>query len=125
MDVTPLIPVGRQIIQSYSENGFKVSGEIYQTPIIVTAEKTFIWAEHISIEQLSFENFEPFIEEFQHYDVHLFGTGSISVFPPETVIKELKQQNVMLDIMDTGAACRTYNVLMAEDRRVAAWLLIP
>jgi len=58
-------------------------------------------------------------------DVLLLGLGArVRPIPPE-VRSALKQAGIVIEAMDTGAACRTYSVLLAEDRRVAAALLPP
>jgi uncharacterized protein len=57
-------------------------------------------------------------------DVLLIGTGAKQVFPDPAVVAALHVARIGFEIMDTGAACRTYNVLLGEDRRVAAALMI-
>jgi uncharacterized protein len=57
-------------------------------------------------------------------EVLLIGTGVRQVFPAAAVFAALHARRIGFEVMDTGAACRTYNVLVAEDRRVAAALLI-
>jgi uncharacterized protein len=122
MDVTPLIPQGQQIIQSYNANGFKVSGVVHSGAIIVLPEATEIWtAENFS--GLSLENFSTLIERSREIDVVLLGTGAKMEFFAPSLKKALKGKGLMVEAMDSGAACRTYNVLMAEGRRVAAALL--
>ncbi len=122
MDITPLIPEGRQIIQSYGLNGFKVSGHRFDKGVIVTPEKSWLWTNK-SADQLDLDDFASVLSKADQYDVCLFGTGKSTLFPQAGLIKDLKAKNLKPDIMDTGAACRTYNVLMAEDRRVIALLL--
>ena len=122
MDITPLIPEGRQIIQSYGPAGFKVSGQRYETGIAVTPENTDIWTKK-QLNDLSIDDFMSILEKADSYDVCLLGTGAVSVFPESSLLKELKSKGLKPDIMDSGAACRTYNVLMAEGRRVIALLL--
>jgi len=56
--------------------------------------------------------------------VLLIGTGARQAFPPATVLAPLHRARIGFELMDTGAACRTYNLLLAEDRRVAAALII-
>ncbi len=56
--------------------------------------------------------------------VLLIGTGSQLVFPPIEIYGHLIQQNIGVEIMDTSAACRTFNALSAEDRHVVAALII-
>ena len=57
-------------------------------------------------------------------EVVLLGTGSTLRFPPPRVTRALAEAHVGLEVMDTAAACRTYNILMAEGRRVTAALLV-
>lgn len=123
MDVTPLIRKGTQIIQSYSGGGFKISGQSYDGPVIIRPDRTLIWNVE-NKEHLRFDDFAPFLEEGRGaFDVLLLGTGSRLRFPPPDLRKALKEAGVSPDTMDTGAACRTYNVLAAEGRLVAAALL--
>jgi len=57
-------------------------------------------------------------------DILLIGTGATHVFLPVEIYGELINQGIGVEIMDTSAACRTYNVLSAENRRVVAALII-
>ena len=70
-------------------------------------------------------NFRLLREVFQTSyspSVLLYGTGKNTSLIPEIEKEFVREQNCVLDIMNTGAACRTFNVLCAEDRRVAAVL---
>lgn len=122
MDVTPLIPEGRQIIQSYGAGGFRVSGVTYTDPIIVLPTETLSWQTH-AYTDLTAEDFAPLALMAAEIDVVLFGTGARGEFFPPKLRGVLKEQGLTVEAMDTGAACRTYNVLMAEGRRVAAALM--
>jgi uncharacterized protein len=57
-------------------------------------------------------------------EVLLLGSGVRQVFPPHELLARLYAARVGFEVMDTGAACRTYNVLVGEGREVAAALLI-
>jgi uncharacterized protein len=57
-------------------------------------------------------------------EVVLIGTGAKLRFPPSALLRPLIAAGCGFEIMDTGAACRTYNILMGEGRRVAAALLM-
>ncbi len=120
MDVTPLIPVGRQIIQNYRAGGFRISGKDYSGAVIVLPERTLKWPASAPLSLSSFDALKSLSAEI---DVFLVGTGSGQEFLPPALRQSLKEQGVNIDVMDTGAACRTYNVLMAEGRRIAAALL--
>lgn len=57
-------------------------------------------------------------------DILLLGTGQKQHFPPLSLLKPIIQAGKTVDVMDTAAACRTYNILMSEGRRVAAALIV-
>ena len=123
MDITPLVPEGRQIIQGYSAGGFKVSGSNYQGPIIVLPTATKSWSAADKFDALDEKDFEILAANADDLDVVLLGSGAKGEFFPPTLRAKLKGKGLIVETMDTGAACRTYNVLMAEGRRVAAALL--
>ncbi len=56
-------------------------------------------------------------------EIALLGTGASQQFPRNNLVTEFASRGIGLEIMDTAAACRTYNILMAEGRTVAAMLL--
>ncbi|MAQ71015.1 MAG: hypothetical protein CL565_02360 [Alphaproteobacteria bacterium] len=119
MDVTPLISSDKQIIQTYSEAGFKISGKIYDSSVIVFPTRVTKWSPP-PLAEIKPNDLE--IPGLRDLDVILLGTGKNMSFPPASFRKVMKEQGIHLESMDTGAACRTYNVLMAEGRRVAAAL---
>lgn len=57
-------------------------------------------------------------------EVLLLGTGARQVFPEPALLAPLAAAGIGLEVMDTSAACRTYNILMAEGRRVAAAIIL-
>ena len=75
------------------------------------------------MDDLTLESLDPVKEADPAVEVLLLGVGSKNALVPSTLRKALRVAGIVLDAMDTGAACRTYNVLMAEDRRVAAALI--
>ena len=128
MDVTPLVKDGAQIIQSYSGGGFRVSGQSYDGAVIVSAASTADWgyvrSNDIQTSQdLVEEAFDEIAAQADDIDVVLLGTGAKLEFPDASLRMAIKKKGLNLEVMDTGAACRTYNVLMAEGRRVVAALL--
>lgn len=123
MDITPLIKEGQQIIQSYSTGIFRVNGTSYQSAIVVFTDQTVEWNFSGSARELEVKDFAPVIAQAENLDVVLLGTGTRMEFMSSTLKSALREKNIILDHMDTGAACRTYNVLMAEGRRVATMLL--
>jgi uncharacterized protein len=124
MDVTPLIPGGRQIIESYGEGRFRVAAQFHAGAVIVFLDRTINWPV-ITAEQASLDNLEPVIAAARagSVDLLLFGQGRRMLLVPPVLRQGLREAGIVVEPMDTGAACRTYNVLMAEGRRVAAALI--
>lgn len=123
VDVTPLVREGAKIVQGYAEGSFRISGEVYSTPVIVFEDKVIKWDAPNSVKELSEEHGQILQEFKDEADVFLLGTGEVLTFPDPAFKKAMREKGVHFEVMDTGAACRTYNVLMAEGRRVAAALL--
>jgi uncharacterized protein len=123
MDVTPLIPQGRKIIQSYGPKGFKVSGVSYDTPLIITPLSCTPWNAPVSVDNLAVSDFSFFKDKKGEIDVVLLGAGTKPSMIADDIRTALRENGISIDVMETGAACRTYNVLMAEGRRVAAMLM--
>lgn len=121
VDVTPLIRSDAQVIQSYKNNQFKVSNTLYTKSIIVFPDEVLNWGV-TDIETLSLKDFQPLIDRLEKIEVILLGCGERGIFIPPDLRAQLKEKGLTIDAMDTGAACRTYNVLMAEGRLIAAAL---
>lgn len=122
MDVTPLVREGQQIIQGYAADGFKVSGVSYSGAVLVKPSGVLEWSAE-TFDVLTLEDFKFLIDMKDDIDVVLLGTGKSFQFLPSALKQSLADVDILVDVMDTGAACRTYNVLMAEGRRVLAALL--
>ena len=122
MDITPLVPEGRQIIESYGDDGFRISGERYPGPVIVWPEGVATWAVS-GIGAAAIETLDAVFAADPPIEILLIGSGATFEMAPAALRSALGARGVSIESMDTGAACRTYNVLMAEDRRVAAALI--
>jgi len=125
MDVTPLVRSDAQVIQSYAGGGFKISSTQYDGPHYVSIETVAPWtaAKGKTVKDLTLEDFQPLIEARADIDVVLLGTGEKIGLLSSAMRNALKQAGLTVEVMDTGAACRTYNVLIADGRRVVAALL--
>jgi uncharacterized protein len=123
MDITPVATAGRQIIERYAPSGFRVSGAIYHGPVLVFPDLTVAW-DAASARDVTWETLAPVIEH-GGVQILLLGLGRSASAVPAALRTALRTAGIALEAMDTGAACRTYNVLVAEDRRVAAALIPP
>jgi uncharacterized protein len=121
MDLTPVIPSGRQVIERYGASGFRVTGVAYPTSILVFPDATLPWPV-ADIGAVSAETLKPILDH-GGVEILLLGCGARMVPVAAALRQDLRAGGITVDAMDTGAACRTYNVLMAEDRRVAAALI--
>lgn len=122
MDITPLVQASSQIIQGYSPGQFRVSGTLYDGAIIVSPGGVQIWDYKGDPAHPVVEDFAQILEQ-DGIDVVLFGCGAKMAFLPRDMKQVFLGKGMTIEAMDSGAACRTYNVLMAEGRRVAALLL--
>jgi len=112
----------RQLVQSYGNGGFRVSGVAYQGAIIVSPNETMLWPV-AALADLTTADFQPLIARIGKFDVFLLGCGAEMQPLPKALRVALKEAGLSVDAMDTGAACRTYNVLMGEGRAVTAALI--
>ncbi|HYD29692.1 MAG TPA: Mth938-like domain-containing protein [Azospirillaceae bacterium] len=122
MDVTPFIPSDRQVIDGYRAGEFQVSQVVYQGPILVFPGHTVPW-DVVGFAGLMAESFAPVKVVVPPVELLLLGSGSKMQLLPSRLRQELRAAGIVVEVMDTGAACRTYNILLSEDRRVAAALL--
>jgi uncharacterized protein len=124
MDLTPLVPAGRQIIESYGDLRFRVTGVLHQGSILVFPDRTEIWSLS-TIDGLTVESLVRVRDAGASgsVDLLLIGCGLRMALIPKDLRATLRAAGVVIEAMDTGAACRTYNVLAAEGRRVAAALI--
>ncbi len=98
-----------------------VNGERYEKPIIVTAAQVLAWVAP-DFAALDEAHFAPVLA--LRPEVLLLGAGGQLRFPPKHVYRSLIEARIGVECMDTVAACRTYNILVAEGRKVAAAILI-
>tara|TARA_R110000868_G_scaffold2764_5_gene19166 strand:+ start:11538 stop:11918 length:381 start_codon:yes stop_codon:yes gene_type:complete len=121
-DITPQVPLGRQLIQGYGGGGFRIAGQAYSGSVIVCADRTFAWPV-TSFEDISVASLSDVISMSTEIEVLLIGCGARMGMPRADIRDALKAHAIVPEWMDTGAACRTFNVLLAEDRAVAAALI--
>jgi len=99
-----------------------VNGKRYQQSVVVMAEEVRTdWAatDFASLNETHFNYFLALKPE-----VLLLGTGSKQQFAHPNLYRELIRAKIGIEFMDTPAACRTYNILVAEDRKVVAAVLL-
>ncbi|HXO91092.1 MAG TPA: Mth938-like domain-containing protein [Stellaceae bacterium] len=121
MELTPLVPADRQVIERYGKSGFRVTGVVYRGAVLVFPDRTLPW-DAAGAAAITWESLTPIVEH-GGVQILLLGLGRTMGAIPRKLHSALRAAGIVLEPMDTGAACRTYNVLVAEDRHVAAALL--
>ena len=113
-------PGALNTFSGYGDDFVLVNGQRHETPVIVTPEHIAPWSA-ASFEALAADDFQPFLA--MNLEIVLIGTGAKQRFPHPRLTAALLDKRIGVEAMDLKAACRTYNILMSEHRRVAAALL--
>ena len=113
---------GRAPVDSYGNGGFRFADMANNGSILILPSGIHGWAA-TDMASLTLDDFAKVIDEAGQFNVLLLGTGKDIVPVPRPLREALKAKGVVVEPMGTGAAVRTYNVLLAEDRLVAAALL--
>lgn len=113
--------VGQNQFTGYGPGYVAINSTRYEKNVILTADQIMDW-NIASFETLQSVDFEPLLG--LHPEIVIFGTGERMRFPAPRVSAALAAAGVGFEVMDTRAACRTYNILMTEGRKVAAAILI-
>ncbi|WP_434619508.1 Mth938-like domain-containing protein [Azospirillum sp. B2RO_4] len=121
-DIMPMIPSDRQVIDGYGPGQFCISGQWRVGAVIVLPDRTVTW-EATDAASLSVGDFSTVLEAEPKVEILLLGTGPTMRMIPKALRLDLREQGVVVELMDSRAVCRTYNVLLAEGRRVAAAML--
>jgi len=122
MDITPAIPEGKNIIKGYGDMTFKINDDEHKSSIIVFPDKIISW-DIVSFSDVSLDSFNEILPE-KELEILLVGCGDVHMPLDNDIMLEFQSSGIGLEIMTTGAACRTYNVLLAEGRNVAAALTL-
>ena len=109
-------------ISAYDTGSVTINETTYREPLVIMPEALISPWQAPALAAMTAADFEPLLEEER--EIILLGTGRRQHFPDARLVGEMARHGVGLEVMDTAAACRTYNVLMAEDRRVAAALFM-
>lgn len=99
-----------------------VSGQRHEQPIVVTPEQVLSDWQARSFDTLAETDFSYFLTLMP--EILLLGTGPQQRFAHPRLYRALTEARIGVEFMDTPAACRTYNILMAEDRKVVAAILL-
>ena len=112
---------GRNVVTAYGDGYVAVNGERRESSMVLLPDRVLDW-EPQSFEALTAEHFSGLVA--LDVEILLLGTGPKQRFPHPRLTAPLARAGIGVEVMDVQAACRTYNILVAEERKVAAALLL-
>lgn len=113
---------GRHGIDSYGQGGFRFAGMSHKGSLLALPSGIVAW--HVAAaSELRPEHLAAALAEMPRIDFLLVGTGRDIVPLPAAVRRPFREAGISIDAMQTGAAARTYNILVGESRRVGAALI--
>jgi uncharacterized protein len=121
MPLAEEIITGSYSVQAYDKGQVTINEKIYQQSLILSAREIISPWPVNDITELTTQHLQSIVE--QKPEVVLLGTGEKQQFPDIEIIGYFAQLGLGLEVMNNGAACRTFNILVAEDRQVVAALI--
>ena len=109
------------LIRGYDAGELRINDRILRTALILSASVLIEQPELHALDGLGSDLIERVLQ--MSPDIVLLGTGNRQIFPQASFGARFLRAGIGFDVMDTGAACRTYNVLVGEQRNVVAILL--
>ena len=113
---------GRYQLDAFGAGGFRFAGMSHRGSILATPSGIRIWPV-TSFAQVTLESLRPVLDESETIDYLILGIGHEIAFLPPALRDPFKAAGITVEAMATPAAARTYNVLVGEERRVAAALI--
>ena len=110
IDYTDAAPV-----EGYGPGFFRIGGKVIEGPVITGPLGTHGWQ--------GLDDEAPLLKLAEHIDVLFVGTGADVAHLPEDILDTLQEAGIAVEAMASPAACRTYNVLLSEGRRIALALI--
>ncbi len=110
------------LIRGYAPGEVRIDDTSYRDTVMVSASAVTRVPEIRGVNDLA--AFNPAVLLAQEPEVVLLGTGPRQIFPAADFRSKFLSAGIGFEVMDTGAACRTYNVLLGEQRRVVALLIL-
>jgi uncharacterized protein len=113
---------GLNLVSAYSATDVRIGEKLIQHSCVVTAQELIVDFRPQTLDELTIADLERVFA--LDPEIVIIGSGPRQRFPDYSLMGAVLSRGIGCEVMDTGAACRTYNVLVSEDRRAAAVLFI-
>jgi uncharacterized protein len=111
----------RYSISAYNPNEIIINQTAYRESLILSPHSIHCPWSVLSVDELDETRLQPVLDMNPH--VVLLGTGEHQIFPDARIFGLFGQMGIGLEVMNNGALCRTFNILVAEDREVVAAII--
>jgi uncharacterized protein len=111
-----------QLVRSYAPGELRIAEEVVRTSCLLSPERLIKDWRPQTVDDLRAEDLEAIFE--LRPEIVVLGSGTRQKFPEYSLLAQVMSRGIGCEVMDTGAACRTYNVLVSEDRRAVAALFV-
>ena len=122
IEIRPAHFPGRAPIDAYGNGGFRFADMSHRGSLLLLPSGIYGW-EPVDAKELTVAHFEKVLAEAQDIEVLLIGTGDGMRVLPKELRAAFREAGISVDPMSTGAAVRTYNIMLSESRAVAAALI--
>jgi len=121
MDITPVISKNKNVIKGYGDKSFRINDKEYRYNLMILPEKIVKWPIS-SADEICKESLDALLGD-EKVEILLVGCGEKHIAFSSQLHAYYSEKEISITLMTTGAACRTYNVLLSEERSVAAALI--
>jgi uncharacterized protein len=122
MKFTRELPANVNLVRSYQTDAVRIGEQVLRTSCLFSANGLITDWPPRTLAMLTVEHFAAAFD--WQPEIILLGTGVRQQFPPREIYAGILERGIGFEVMDNGAACRTYNVLASESRRVVAGLIL-
>ncbi|MBT5186763.1 MAG: hypothetical protein HOH19_10465 [Kordiimonadaceae bacterium] len=122
MEFTEIKSSEEAFIAGYGDGGFRMGEQRFKGSMLITPSGFYPW-DVVDVADITIDSLKPVFENQADIELLIIGMGQGMAFAPKDVKQALGKVNIAVEVMDTGAAARTYNVLLQEGRMVTAALI--
>lgn len=109
-------------VRNVERGAIKVGTDVVHDNVVIRSDQVIPGWNVADVANVRMQDFVDYLDD--DTEIVLLGTGWRTLLPPRELVFAMARQGVGFETMDTPAACRTFNILVAEDRDVAAFLIV-